>query len=93
MHGLLGCITQRDKGKSGRRGYGFLGTAAEQVNLRVIHRKTVAEHTGYGINDREDAIFLQQGAEFLYRVQHTAGRVAVNQRRILEVVILLKIIR
>ena len=55
-------ITHRHRiiNQSRRRRNSFLGTAAEDINLKIIHAHILAEHAGDGIHHREYPVFFQK---------------------------------
>ena len=63
---------------------------AQDVDARGVHVHLVAEHAGHRVHHGQQAVFLENGAQRVDVVEHAAGRVAVHERGVLEVVIFRK---
>ena len=68
----------------------FLGTAAEDINLKIIHAHILAEHAGDGIHHREYPVFFSE-ADKAQRCHFNMplGGIAVHERCIFVIVMFL----
>ena len=58
MHGIFHSITYGDESKSRRSGNRFLGTAAQKIDLELIHIHMISEHSGNRIYNGQNAVFF-----------------------------------